>query len=78
MFRFDFFFLVKVLRSSVWETRDTVIGGKNPTYINLAYIGNQAQFIDTIKIFQQSLGALAGSLTSSEKDGIIRNVKNIC
>lgn len=27
LLRFDFFFLVKGLRASVWKTRDTVIGG---------------------------------------------------
>ena len=35
-----------------------------------AYISNQIQFIDTIKYFQQSLGGLANSLTSSEKSAI--------
>ena len=53
LFRFDFFFLVKGLRASVWKTRDIVIGGKNPTDINFAYIGNQVQFIDTIKYFSK-------------------------
>ena len=46
------------------------MGGKNPTDINFAYIGNQVQFIDTIKYFQQGLGELANSLTSSEKTSI--------
>ena len=63
---------MKVLRASVWKTRDINIWGKNPTDINFASIGNQAQFIDTIKYFQQSLGDLAGSLTSSEKVEIRR------
>ena len=49
LFRFDFFFLMKGMRASVWETRDIVIGGKNPTDINFASVGNQVQFIDTIK-----------------------------
>ena len=49
------------------KAKDIVIGGKNPTDINFAYISNQVQFIDTIKYFQQSLGGLANSLTSSEK-----------
>ena len=71
-FRFEFLFLMKVLRASVWKTRDINIWGKNPTDINFASIGNQAQFIDTIKYFQQSLGDLAGSLTSSEKAEIRR------
>ena len=69
LFRFDFlfFFLIKGLRAAVWKTRDIVIGGKNPTDINFANIGNQVQFIDTTKYFQQSLAAFASSLTSSEK-----------
>ena len=40
-FRFDFFFLMKGLRASVWQTRDILIGGKNPTDINFTNIGNQ-------------------------------------
>ena len=71
-FRFDFFLLMKVLRASVWKTRDINIGGENLTDINFASVGNQVQFIDTIKYFQQSLGGLAGSLTSSEKVEIRR------
>ena len=51
----------------MWRTRDIVIGNKNPTDINFASIGNQVQFLDTIKYFQQSLDALADSLTEWEK-----------
>ena len=74
-FRFDFFFLIKGLRASVWKTGDIVIAGKSPTDINIAYIGNQVQFIDTIKYFQQSLGGLANSFTSSEKSSIYEEYK---
>ena len=72
LFRFDFFFLLKGLRAGVWRTRDLTIGGKNPTDINFTSIGNQIQFLDTIKYFQQSLGALANSLTDQEKSAISR------
>ena len=48
------------------------MGGKNPSDINFASIGNQIQFVDTIKYFQQSLAALAKSLTDKEKNGIYR------
>ena len=65
---------MKGLRAGVWKTRDITIGGKNPTDINFASIDNQVQFIDTIKYFQQSLGGLAGSLTSSEKTEIVGKV----
>ena len=47
--------------------RDVTIGGKNPTHINFANIGNKVMFIDTIKYFQQSLGKLVNSLIDSEK-----------
>ena len=50
--------------------QETVIGGKNPADINFTSVSNQVQFIDTIKYFQQSSGALASSLTSSEKTAI--------
>ena len=53
LFRFDFFFLLKGLRAGVWRTRDIVIGGKNPTYINFAGIGNQVQFIVQLNIFSK-------------------------
>ena len=61
LLRFNFFFLLKGLRSGGWRTRDITIGGKNPTNKNFASIGNQVQFIDTIKYFQQSVGGLASS-----------------
>ena len=63
---------MKGLRSGVWRTRDITIGGKNPTSINFASIGNQIQFIDTIKYFQQSLRGLASRLTDKEREGIYR------
>lgn len=67
LFRFDFFFFIKGVRSSVWQTTDINIGEKNPTDINFATIGNQVKFVDTIKYFQQSSGSLTESLTDSEK-----------
>ena len=41
LFRFNFFFLPKGLRAGVWWTKDIKIGGKNPTDITFANIGNQ-------------------------------------
>ena len=46
--------------------------GKNPSDINFASMGNQIQFVDTIKYFQQSLAALVNSLTEQEKNAIYR------
>ena len=64
------FFLLKGLRSGVWRTRDITIGGKNPTAINFARMGNQVQFLDTTKYFQQSLNGLSSSLTDKEREAI--------
>lgn len=72
IFRMDFFFLLKGLRAGVKTTRDICIGGKKTTDINFTNIGNQITFLNTIKYFQQSLGALANSLTDSEKSSIKR------
>ena len=43
--------------------------------MNFASIGNQIHFVDTIKYFEQSLGALANSLTDKEKNAIFRECK---
>lgn len=50
--------------------------GKSSTNINYAHIGSQVQFLDTIKYFQQSLAALASSLTSSERFEIAKECEN--
>ena len=69
-FRFDFFFFLKGIRPTVWETTHTKVGAKNASNINFASIGNQVRFIDTIKYFQQSLGNLGASMTDIEKNNI--------
>ena len=51
LFNFDFFFLLKGLRSGVWKTHIINIGGRNTSNINFASIGNQIHFLDTIKYF---------------------------
>ena len=63
---------MKGVRASTWKTRDIGIRGKIPTDLNFAYTGNQIQFIDAVKYLQQSLGTLAISLTSSEKESIYK------
>ena len=73
-FRFDFFLFLKGFRPSVWETTVIEIGGKNPTDVNFAIIRNQVRFIDTVKLFQQSLGSLANGMTDIERE----KVKKIC
>ena len=71
LFRFDFFFLLKGLRVGVEK-----IVGENPTDVNFVIIGNQIQFLDTTKYFQQSLGALAENLTDKEKFAISKDYEN--
>lgn len=45
LFPFYFFFFIKDVRPSVWQTTDISIGGKNPTDINFATIGSQVKFM---------------------------------
>ena len=67
LFRFDFFFLMKGLRVSVWQTRDILMGGIYLIDIKFTTIGNQVRFIDTTKYFQPSLGGLASKLDQFRK-----------
>ena len=71
------FLFIKRIKAGIWRTRDISIGGKNPTNINFANIGNQVVFIDTTKYFQHSLGALASSMTDNEKLAIKRECRKI-
>ena len=64
LLRIHFFFFYGKFKGWCLETN---VGGKNPTDVNFASIGNQIQFIDMIKYFQQNLSALANSLTDKEK-----------
>ena len=68
-FKFDFYFLLKNIRLSVWRTKDINIGGKNLTDINFASIDN-FKFIDTMKYYQTSLAQLSKTLTDDEKENI--------
>ena len=44
LFRFDFFFLVKGLRASVWKTRDIVIGGILYGHSHVTYLTSGDHF----------------------------------
>ena len=68
-FGFDMYFLIKVIRLSVWETKDINIGGTGLTNINFASIDN-IKFIDAMKYYQTSLGKLASTLTDIEKNRV--------
>ena len=49
-FRFDFFFSTDRNGDGVWRTKKISTGGKKPTNISFASIGNQVIFLDTIKL----------------------------
>ena len=55
------------MRLGTWRTRNISIGGTNIVEINFANIGNQVKFIVTLKYYQQSLSALATTMTDQEK-----------
>ena len=64
-------FVLKSIRLSAWKTKDVNIGRKNLTDLNFASI-DKIKFIDTMKYYQSSLGKLAETLSSTEKE----NIKN--
>ena len=68
-FKFDFYFLLKNLKLSVYRTKDINIGGNNLTDINFASIDN-FKFIDTIKYYQTSLAQLSETTDEKEKENI--------
>lgn len=51
------------------------MGGKNPTGISFANVGNQILCLDTIKYLQQSLGRLGNSMTDGQESAISKECK---
>ena len=66
-FGFDFYFTLKGIWLSCWQTEEINIDGTNLTNINFANIGSQVKFIDTMKYFQVSLAKIASTTTEEEK-----------
>ena len=62
-----FLLLLKGIRLSVWETKDTNMGATNLTNINYSTIGN-VKFIDTVKYYLTGLGKLVSAMTKKEKN----------
>ena len=73
-FGFDIYFLIKSIRLSVWETKDIDIGGTGLTNINYGSLMDM-KLIDTMKYFLTSLGKLASTTDSFEKQGIEKLTK---
>ena len=59
MFGLNFYFILKGIRLSGWETKLISIGGSN--------IDSQVKFIGTHKYFQASLSNLASTIDEKEK-----------
>ena len=77
LFGFDFFFLLKGIRLSVWKTTNLSISGSNVIKINYANISEKVKFIDTMKYYQQSLANLAESMTDQEIENIKSKSKKV-
>ena len=74
LFRFDFFFVLKGLRLSVWRAKDLNMGGKSIRNMICANIVDQAKFINTIKFYQEPLHALAASMEPAEHENIKKSI----
>ena len=74
LFRFDFFFLLKGLRLSVWRTKHLNMGGKGIRNMSYSSIVDQVKFINNIKFYQELLHALAASMEPTENENIKKSV----
>ena len=74
LFRFDFFFVLKELRLSVWRTKDLNMDGKGIRNMSYTSIADQVKFIDTIKFYQEPLHALAPSMEPAEHENIKKSI----
>ena len=66
-FGFELYFLIKGIRLSVWDTKNIKLGGSGLTNINFGSIA-EMKLIDTMKYFLTSLGKLASTLYTTEKE----------
>ena len=57
--------------------KQLIIGGSNLTHVQCTNIGNQFNFLDTIKYYQQSLTSLASNASKIEKTNIKKTVKSL-
>ena len=67
LFSFNFPFVLKGIRLCFWRTKQLNIGGTNLTNVQYANFGNQIEFIDTMKYYQQSLSSLAKNASKFEQ-----------
>ena len=70
MFGFDFYFILKGIRTSAWVVKKLSIGESKLANINFANISNKLKFLYTYKYFQTSLSSLAGTIDEKERNKI--------
>ena len=70
-FGFNAFYFFKGFQATTWGTKNVSIRGSNLTHINYANInGGELKCINTLKYYQKSLGQLADTLSSKEREAV--------
>ena len=67
MFGFDFYFIMRGIILTVYESNDLQVGSSNPVNINFTRLSSQIKFFDTLKYCQQSLAAISSTATVESK-----------
>ena len=61
---------MKAYIASAWCSKELNIGGNNLTQANYCNISGEVKLIDSLKIYQRSLGELSSTLTIEEKNTV--------
>ena len=69
-FGFDLFYYMKAYIASAWCSKELNIGGTNLTQANYGNITGEIRLIDSLKLYQRSLGELSSTLTTEEKNAV--------
>ena len=69
-FGFDLFYFLRAYIASAWCSKELNIGGNSLTQANYGNIGGKIKLIDSLKLYQRSLGELYSTLTEEEKNAV--------
>ena len=75
-FGFDLFYFLRTYIASAWCSKELNIGGTNLTHPNFGNISSEIKLIDSLKLYQQSLGELSPTSTLQEKTAVKSLVEN--